>query len=294
VRDAEGFQFSGGLSGNCGPYALDLDYSSAVSIDAVVSGTNMDSTATLGTAATTTALSKVVSGLTTTMTSAHVGRIIKVVHGYSATQDQYARIYSRDSASQVTLDAAIAQTIVGTATVELMAAGVYLGQGLTDFDFSKVRAQGQWTGREKLIDNVAFGVSHLYSLDGGVQGSLGDGTISYGRLRNQAADPLLDAMFTLHANWGTSPVIEQLSGGEGAGRIGIRAKATPGANPTVVFTFPGGAWDEVPEFMVERINSTDAEYWRVTDTTTTAVTFTYVGTPVAETIFYAQWHMLGR
>lgn len=90
----------------------------------------------------------------------------------------------------------------------------------------------------------------------------------------------------LHANWGTNPVLALSSGANrAAGVLTVTAKATTGANPTIVITYPE-AYDKVPAIVVSRgdaVSNTAGEIHAVS--TATAATITFDGTPTADQVY---------
>ncbi len=91
------------------------------------------------------------------------------------------------------------------------------------------------------------------------------------------------------ANWGTSASVGSIAGTEVAGRFIVTAgTAATGADPTLVLTFPGGAYPSPgPEVHIALISSSAAMTSfpiGVVRTTTTA-TFTFVFTPTANVTY---------
>lgn len=99
--------------------------------------------------------------------------------------------------------------------------------------------------------------------------------------------------FVLSSGWGTSPTTTAISGGDAAWEATFTAKATTGANPTIAFTFDGGAWfngatatGAPPMCIVQLEASSDVLTAPITvSTTQTVETITYHGTPVANATY---------
>ncbi len=98
---------------------------------------------------------------------------------------------------------------------------------------------------------------------------------------------LVAADITVSAGWGTSPTVAPASGSKDhRGRVSITAQATPGANPTVQVTFKR-AFASAPFVTVSRgdIVAPTTGVWVVTARTTTSFTATFIGTPVAASVY---------
>lgn len=102
---------------------------------------------------------------------------------------------------------------------------------------------------------------------------------------------LAAADVTVSAGWGTGPTVAPATGSKDhRGRVSITAQATPGANPTVQVTFKR-AFASAPFVVVSRgdIVAPTAGVWVVTARTTTSFTATFIGTPVAASIYVLDW-----
>lgn len=105
------------------------------------------------------------------------------------------------------------------------------------------------------------------------------------RLVTTQGTAIVSGDFALSAGWGDTATITFGPGGRvHHGQMGVTANgAGIAANPQITFTFPDGAFDESPHYVVcrrERVAPVDA-YWRIFSHSTTAVIFEFVGTPVA-------------
>ena len=102
----------------------------------------------------------------------------------------------------------------------------------------------------------------------------------------------------LSAGWGTAPVLAITAGSTvRAGELTITCDATAGASPTVTITFPEGAAPEAPWFLTNRTAGGDDQTtvpFEVTTRSTTAVVFTFKGTPVDTKIYVFAWQAMGR
>lgn len=128
------------------------------------------------------------------------------------------------------------------------------------------------------------------------------GTVTAKRLTTHSGTALVSGNIALSAGWGTSPTLAINRGTDQAASIQITAKATVGANPTVIVTFADGTFTQIPVVVACRTdvvgaNSTPTaaitNQWAVTTVTATAVTFTFVGTPVANSVYGLAWIALG-
>lgn len=117
------------------------------------------------------------------------------------------------------------------------------------------------------------------------------------RLGSRGAEPVAGD-FVLSAGWGTTASVAITPNSrENNCRITITSSGTgQGANPTVTFTFPGGAWPYAPRAFVWRnggsgLGSVVAGSWSG-GPSTTALAFGVVGTPVSgSTYAYEFWIM---
>ena len=99
-----------------------------------------------------------------------------------------------------------------------------------------------------------------------------------------ASRAIAAADVTLHANWGTTPTLA-LAGNGQRGKVTITAKATTGADPTVVVAFPL-AFEAAPAaVLVGKADVNDTEEFTVTAISTTSFTVTLKGTPTADTVY---------
>lgn len=100
-----------------------------------------------------------------------------------------------------------------------------------------------------------------------------------------ASRALVAADVTLHANWGTSPVLT-LDANDQRGNVQVEAKATVGASPTVAIAFTS-AYEAAPVVLLQTdsINSEDTELFEMTAVSATGFTVTLVGTPTADTVY---------
>lgn len=101
---------------------------------------------------------------------------------------------------------------------------------------------------------------------------------------------LLDADATL-TGWGTTPSAAVAAGSKDhRGRYSVTAGTTPGANPTVAVAFKR-AFASAPFVGVSRgdVVAPTTGVWVVTARTATSFTATFVGTPVAASVYVLDW-----
>lgn len=110
-----------------------------------------------------------------------------------------------------------------------------------------------------------------------------------------AGRDLVASDIALHANWGTSPTLAIGAGSnKSAGALTITAKATTGASPTVVVTFPEGGFERAPVALVTRgdaVANAAGEIHAVA--TATALTITFDGTPTADQVYVLNYAVIG-
>jgi len=131
----------------------------------------------------------------------------------------------------------------------------------------------------------------------GVTGIVTTPQTTLGRIRVSQGSEVSSGNFVL-SGWGTSPVVTPNDSAEDtAGEITITSgTGSPSANPTVVLTFADGAFFNAPQCVTSRgdIDSPSTAPFINTTTTTTAITWTFVGTPVASTNYVLQWICMGH
>ena len=102
--------------------------------------------------------------------------------------------------------------------------------------------------------------------------------------------------FALSSGWGTSTLsLVNTTSRDQGGEIYIAAAGTLTTNPTVTLTFADGTFGYVPAVVCARGDQSapQSAYWAVTNITSTAATFMFVGTPVAATNYTLNWIVLG-
>jgi hypothetical protein len=113
---------------------------------------------------------------------------------------------------------------------------------------------------------------------------------------NTGGTPLVAASVVPSAGFGsTASVIVTAGSTDSRGRFSITCSGTgQGANPTCVLTFADGAWDAVPFAHFSRADAVaTAGLVRVTTRTATALTFTFIGTPVANDVYIFDYFVVG-
>lgn len=120
---------------------------------------------------------------------------------------------------------------------------------------------------------------------------------SFNTRHSASQKELVAADIGLSAGWGTAPV-KALAAGSNArfGELTITCDATAGANPTVTITFPDGAANAAPFVIGQHVGGDDqlSVAFRPTSRSTTAVVFTFDGTPVATKLYKLAWHAMGE
>lgn len=119
----------------------------------------------------------------------------------------------------------------------------------------------------------------------------------FNRISGRLGTALVAGNFAaLHANWGGTATMAISAGStDMSGEITVTASAsTPGANPTVVLTFADGAFDIAPKVLCHRTGGTGqrgVQFEAVA--TTTTLTLTFIGTPVAAETHKVTWLVVG-
>lgn len=108
------------------------------------------------------------------------------------------------------------------------------------------------------------------------------------RVIDGSGEPDLAASdIALSAGWGTGPALAIAAGSKDhRGRLSITAGTVPGANPTVTVTYktPYAAAPFVVGARGDVVAPTTG-VWVVTTRTATQVVFTFIGTPVAASVY---------
>lgn len=102
---------------------------------------------------------------------------------------------------------------------------------------------------------------------------------------------LATADVTVSAGWGTGPTVTPAAGSKDhRGRVSITAQATPAANPTVQVTFKR-VFASVPFIVVSRGDTVapTTGVWVISARTATSFTATFIGTPVAASVYVLDW-----
>jgi hypothetical protein len=91
--------------------------------------------------------------------------------------------------------------------------------------------------------------------------------------------------------WGTTPSVAAAAGSKDhRGRLSVTTGTTPSANPTVVVTFKR-PYASTPFIAVSRgdIAAPTTGWWAITARSATGFTATFVGTPVAASVYVLDW-----
>lgn len=132
--------------------------------------------------------------------------------------------------------------------------------------------------------------------------AISSGVFQTKRLNIHGATALVAGDIVLSSGWGTSPTLTISRGVDQAAAITITAKATVAANPTVTLTFHDGTFTQIPIVIPARTDvaatagaptATVSNEWVVTSISATVVTFTFLGTPVANSVYGLSWIALG-
>lgn len=122
-----------------------------------------------------------------------------------------------------------------------------------------------------------------------------NGRVISGRSRLGGGAAPAASAFALSAGFGTTASVAVTAGStETQGEITITSAGTgQGANPTVTYTFPGGAYSAAPEAYARR-DGGDQPLVALTeaDASTTAVVWTFRGTPVDAETYIVKYAVL--
>lgn len=120
----------------------------------------------------------------------------------------------------------------------------------------------------------------------------GGATVDCSRLGVGQSTNIVTGDCALGGSWGTSPSVSSVAGKDGAGKIVVTSgSGSPGASPTVTFTFHDGTWTNTPIVLV---NAGGNYSWYVSSVSATTVTFTFNGTPGASTAYTLYYHVIGN
>lgn len=103
--------------------------------------------------------------------------------------------------------------------------------------------------------------------------------------------------YALSAGWGTSPSVSAIAARDTGGRVTITAgTGAPTANPTVTLTWKDGTWTTIPSVVVSRgdIVAPATATWAMTTASATAPVFTFLGTPVASSVYVLDFLAVGK
>lgn len=121
----------------------------------------------------------------------------------------------------------------------------------------------------------------------------GSGDILVGRVRSMLGTPVADTDIALHANWGTGATQAVSSNSRTTrGRTQITAGSSPGANPTLILTYPDGAYPTAPYGHCVLNGGSGGTARIFVSFTASAMTVTYGGTPSAGTYSF-EWIIFG-
>ena len=100
---------------------------------------------------------------------------------------------------------------------------------------------------------------------------------------------------TAPTGWGGAGYVLAFTAGstDARGRFIITAGAAPALNPTLALTFRDGAWRQAPFAIVAMNGGTGVQAFSTWTLTTTVLTITYPGTPVAGLTYTFEYVVLG-
>jgi hypothetical protein len=102
--------------------------------------------------------------------------------------------------------------------------------------------------------------------------------------------------FTISGGWGATAEKASISGTDMAGNlVAVSSGAGQAPNPTVTLTFHPGAFPLYPFCIAVREDTAppSTAHWATASQTTTGVTFTFAGTPVADHNYGLMFHCSG-
>lgn len=103
--------------------------------------------------------------------------------------------------------------------------------------------------------------------------------------------------YALSAGWGNTATVSTVAARDSGGRVSITCNGSGiAANPTVTLTFKDGAWAVAPAISASRgdLNAPTTGFWALTTASTSAPVWTFVGTPVAGTIYVLDYTVVGK
>lgn len=103
--------------------------------------------------------------------------------------------------------------------------------------------------------------------------------------------------YALSAGWGSTATVSAVAARDTGGRVSVTANgAGIGANPTVTLTFKDGTWTIAPALSLSRGDTVapTTGFWALTTASATAPVFTFVGTPVAGSVYVLDFVTMGK
>ena len=114
------------------------------------------------------------------------------------------------------------------------------------------------------------------------------------RLTAASGTPLALSNAVISAGWGTGGTTPTaIAGNDQRGSVSVLAAGVPTPNPTVTLTFSGGAWRVAPFAAACRGDANLPLGALTAAATTTTLTLTFHGTPVAGSTYVLNWVLLG-
>lgn len=138
------------------------------------------------------------------------------------------------------------------------------------------------TSQTFLRNNTNSVPTDLVTNDITIDASVGTERINTPRIRFVDADAHTAGDYALSSEWGNTAFVTIEAATDSSGIIDVESGGTGiAANPTIVLTFADGAFPTPPKGQVSRgdISTPETAVWRVTNQSTTTMTFTFLGTP---------------
>jgi hypothetical protein len=98
------------------------------------------------------------------------------------------------------------------------------------------------------------------------------------------------------ANWGAGAAYSAIIGTDQGFSLTLTAAGTPGANPTIPYTYKDGTWGSSPIFICKQVGGTGAiaDITGENTATATTMTLTWNGTPIAGLTYVVNCLAMGR
>lgn len=117
-------------------------------------------------------------------------------------------------------------------------------------------------------------------------------TGTFNRLNAGLGTPLSSPDFAL-SGWGTGSTITNILGSDSMFQVTITAGTSPAVDPTIILTFHDGAWPQPPVSESQMVGGTGSTSDINNVATTTTLTLTYTGLPIATSTYIIQAFTIG-